>query len=88
MFQILTMLDQIRELRLPWIPFSLHHDGCALLVELSTFEESKNKLVESLKEKLAPSGMQIKGLEFTRYKSDIVFAPSGPEALQKEGRII
>ena len=85
MFQILNMLDQMKRLKLPWIPISLHHDGCALLVELDTFEENKTQLVSALKARLAPSGMQIKGLEFIRYESDVKLLE---EDSKKEGRLL
>lgn len=72
MMQIILMLEQMQKLRLPWLPVSLHHDGCALLVEECTFEENREKLILALKERLAPSYMQIKGLEFTPYDPVLV----------------
>ena len=72
MMQIIFMVEQMQQLKLKWLPVSLHHDGCALLVEESSFEESREKLVEALKQRLEPSDMQIKGLEFTPYNEKIL----------------
>jgi hypothetical protein len=38
MMQIIFMVEQIQQLKLKWLPVSLQHDGCALLVEESSFE--------------------------------------------------
>lgn len=86
-FQIVNMMNQMKELQLPWIPFSMHHDGCALLVELSTFEESKERLIQTLKARLEPSGMQIKGLEFSQYKMPITKIGTVKEETKSEGRL-
>nr|YP_636465.1 hypothetical protein StpuCp102 [Staurastrum punctulatum]AAX45778.1 hypothetical protein [Staurastrum punctulatum] len=59
MMQTIFMVEQMQQLQLKWLPVSLHHDGCALLVEESSFEEGRQKLREALKQRLEPSGMQI-----------------------------
>lgn len=80
----------MRELRLQWIPVSLHHDGCTVLVEKKNLEEAKSKLVEAVKARLASSGMQIKGLEFNPYNEEML--PESPELdkilLLKDNRLI
>lgn len=67
MLQLLTTLEVMRELQLHWIPISLHHDGCTVLVEQQSLEKAKKDLVIAVKARLKSSGMQIKGLEFNPY---------------------
>lgn len=86
MMQILIMLEQIRVLKLKWIPVSLHHDGCALLVEQESFEESKEKLINAVKPRLIGSHMQIKGLEFSPYTREVVL--ESDDSLPKDNRIV
>lgn len=66
-FQMLTLLEQIRKLTTPWIPLSLHHDGCALLVSTKTFESDQEKINKYLRDRLEPTGVCPLGLEFTDY---------------------
>lgn len=69
MFEILGVLEAMRLLKLPWIPLSMHHDGCALLVKEETFEPDRVKLEQEAFARLEPSGMVPFGLEFTPYEA-------------------
>ena len=67
MLQLIIVLEQMQKLRLNWLPVSLHHDGSALLVQEENLEEDTRRLIAAVKERLSPSRLQIKSLEFTDY---------------------
>lgn len=73
MFEILALLETMIRLRLPWIPLSLHHDGCALLVKTESFEADKAALEQTLRSRLRPTGICPVGLEYDLYKTDPEF---------------
>lgn len=77
MMQIILLLEGMKKLHLNWLPVSLHHDGCALLIEDTSFDQGKLELEKYLRQRLESSGMQIKGLEFSPYV---------PIAIQREGQ--
>lgn len=69
MLQLVTIIEGIRKLALNWIPISLDHDGCALLVHEEGLDSSQKLLEEYVKERLQPAGVIPAGLEFSEYES-------------------
>jgi hypothetical protein len=88
-FQMLALLEQIRKSAINWIPLSLHHDGCALLVNTKHFESDKEQIIQRLRDRLTPTKVCPLGLEFTDYKK-VVFDSDEILELEnlKENRII
>ncbi len=81
MLQLLALLETMRDLRVSWLPISLHHDGAALLVREATFTEDKVRVEERLLSKLKLTGIAPLGLEFTEYNQ----TPIVPSTVEERG---
>lgn len=70
--QLLALIEGIIELRLPWLPISLHHDGFALIAMEATLEEGKKSLEEYISKRMTPVGFKNIELEFTPYNESMI----------------
>lgn len=89
--QLLALIEGIIELRLPWLPISLHHDGFALIAVEETLEDGKRKLEEYVSRRMTPVGFKNIELEFSLYKESMVNLDeleNMPGASLPDGRVI
>lgn len=70
--EILSLLEGIRVLKLPWIPISLHHDGFTVLARVDGLETAKEILSVYGDQRIKPLGVQSLELEFTPYDKPVL----------------
>jgi hypothetical protein len=76
-FEILTIFEKMRDLKLAMLPVSLHHDGFSILAKPETVKDDIKRLAEAASQDLSQLGLRPVDLEFAKYRDEDTYISVG-----------